>query len=142
MKIRCECGYVISDTSDNLPYKCGLLPDNGYWENVHEPIVRGIVDFVKAIATGKRDEWLSKHFGAGYPRDLDDESVISDFLAARMSLGPTAYQCTNCGMILIPKLSPKMGYAGFSPVDEEWKNILAWRRRDGSNAADTEGNEG
>ena len=127
MKIRCDCGDVISDTTNSLPYKCDLLPDDGYWENIHEPIVKGMVEFVSAIATGKRDEWLDKYFGTGYPRDVNDESVVSDFIGARMSLGPTAYQCTTCGMILIPKSAGK-GYAGFAPVDDEWRNILSWRK--------------
>ena len=128
MKMRCDCGHVISDTTDSLPYKCDLLPDDGYWENIHEPIVRGVLDFASAIASGHRDEWLRRYFGAGYPRDLDDESVISDFIAARISLVPTVYQCTNCGMILIPKRSGD-GYAAFCPVDDDWKNILSWRPR-------------
>ena len=140
MKIRCDCGHVISDTTDSLPYKCELLPDDGYWENIHEPIVRGILDFASAMVKGCREEWLAQYFGAGYPRDLDDESVISDFIAARMSLGPTAYQCTDCGMILIPKRSGN-GYAGFSPVDDDWKNILSWRRR-GTESIDERGDVG
>ncbi len=135
MKIRCDCGHVISDTTDSLVYKCDLLPDDGYWENIHEPIVRGILDFASAIATGRRDEWLGQYFGPEYPRDLDDESVISDFIAARISLGPTAYQCTACGMILIPKPSGN-GYTGFSPIDDDWKNILSWRRRRNPGFAD------
>ena len=27
MKIRCECGHIIVDQSDNLPYKAHLIPD-------------------------------------------------------------------------------------------------------------------
>jgi hypothetical protein len=127
MKIRCDCGNVISDTTDSLPYKCNLLPDDGYWDHVHEPIVRGILDFASAIRTGNRDDWLDRYFGSGYPRDLDDKSVISDFVAARVLRAPTAYQCTACGMLLIPKVTGD-GYAGFSPVDEDWHDIFSWRK--------------
>ena len=126
MKIRCDCGHVISDSTDGLPYKCDLLPDDGYWDNVHEPIVQGVLDFAQAIASGDRDGWLARHFGVGYPRDLDDESVISDFIAALTSRGPTAYQCTECGSILIPKRDGT-GYLGFRPVDDDWRDALSWR---------------
>lgn len=127
MKIRCDCGHVISDGTDSLSYKCELLPDDGYWDNVHQPIVDGILDFAASVAAGDRDGWLSRHFGDGYPRDLDDPSVISDFIGARISRGPTAYQCTECGMILIPKPSGH-GYLGFKPVDDDWGNALSWRK--------------
>jgi len=129
MKIRCDCGHVISDSTDHLPYKCELLPDDGTWENVHEPIVQGLLDFAQSIAPGDREGWLSRHFGEGYPRDIDNESILSDFIAARLLRGLTAYQCTVCGMVLIPKRNGD-GYAGFSPVDEVgvWRDIFSWRK--------------
>ena len=127
MKIRCECGHVICDQTDSLPYKCDLLPDDGYWDNIHQPIVDGILDFVKAIAEDDRSGWLSRHFGAGYPQTLDDSSVISDFIAARMSLGPTAYQCVECGMMLIPNPNSN-GYLGFKPIGDDWAGALSWRK--------------
>ena len=128
MKIRCDCGHIISDGTDHIPYKCKLLPDDGVWENVHEPIVQGLLDFTRSIASSDREGWISRHFGKGYPSDIDNESLVSDFIAARMLRGPTAYQCTECGMVLIPKRNGD-GYAGFSPVDQAdvWRDIFSWR---------------
>ncbi|WP_425395988.1 hypothetical protein [Aeoliella sp.] len=128
MKLRCDCGNVISDSTDNLPYKCNLLPDDGYWDNIHQPIVQGVLDFATAIQKGTKEEWLTKYFGEGYPRDLDDASVISDLVGTQLSRGPTAYQCAECGMILIPSTT-KNGYAGFAPVDDDWHDVLAWRKQ-------------
>ena len=130
MRIRCDCGHVISDTTDSLRYKCDILPDDGYWDNIHQPIVEGVLAFVAAAKAGNRNEWIAQHFDDGYPRDLDDESVISDFIGARISRAPTAYQCTECGMILIPSTTND-GYAGFSPVDDDWHDVLAWRKQRG-----------
>ena len=128
MKIRCDCGHVIRDQTDSLPYKCDLLPDDGYWDNIHEPLINAMADFARSIADDDRDGWLKRHgFGEQYPRDLDDASVISDFLSGLMTNAPTAYQCTECGMVLIPKKNGE-GYLGFRPVDDDWGNALSWRK--------------
>jgi hypothetical protein len=127
MKIRCDCGHVIRDQTDSLPYKCDLLPDDGYWDHIHEPIIKAVVDFAQSVAKGDREGWLSRHFGNGYPRDLGDESVLSDLIAGLMTCAPTAYQCTECGNILIPKRDGS-GYLGFQPLDDDWRDALSWRK--------------
>lgn len=125
MKIRCDCGHVIRDQADSLPYKCNLLPDDGYWDNIHEPIVKAVIDFASTVTTRDREGWLSRYFGDEYPRDLDDESMISDLIAGLMTRAPTAYQCTECGNILIPR-PDGTGYLGFQPLDVDWRSALSW----------------
>ena len=127
MKTRCDCGHIICDQTDSLPYKCDLLPDDGYWDNIHEPLIMAVVDFAHSVASGDREGWLSRHFGDGYPRDLDHESVLSDLIAGLMTRAPTAYQCTECGNILIPKRDGS-GYLGFQPLDDDWRDALSWRK--------------
>ena len=127
MKIRCDCGHIIRDQTDSMPYKCDLLPDDGYWDNIHEPFIKAVVDYARSVASGDRDGWISRHFGDEYPRDLDDESALSDLLSALMSRAPTAYQCTECGNVLIPKRDGS-GYLGFQPLDDDWGNAFSWRK--------------
>ena len=84
-----------------------------------------MLEFAKSIADGERDGWLSRHFGEGCPRDLDDKSVISDFICARTSMGPTAYQCTECGSIFMPN-SDGEGFAMFKPVDDVLNHVCLY----------------
>jgi hypothetical protein len=127
MKIRCDCGHVISDSTDSLPYKCDLLPDDGYWDNIHQPILDSVLDYARCVAAGDREGWLSRNFAENYPRDSKDESILSDLISAVMSRVPTAYQCTECGNILIPKRDGS-GYLGFQPLDDDWRDALSWRK--------------
>jgi hypothetical protein len=126
MKFKCECGHVIADQTDSLPYKCDLLPDDGTWDAFHWPIVLAMVEFAKSTANGDREGWLSRHFGTEYSRDLDDKSVISDLISGYMSRLRTMYQCTECGSLFIQK---RLGgeFVMFKPADDDWHDILTWR---------------
>ena len=126
MKFQCKCGHLICDQTDSLPYKCDILPDDGWWDNFHWPIVLAMVDFANSIAAGDREGWLSRYFGSDYPRNLDDKSVVSDLIAAYTTKLRQIYQCTECGSLFIRKT---LGgeFVMFKPVDEDWRDILTWR---------------
>ncbi len=125
MNFLCKCGHVIRDQTDSLTYKADLLPDNGGWDNFHEPIVKGILDFARSIAADDRKGWLSRNFGPDYPRDLDDEATVSDFLSRFECALRKIYQCTECGALFIEK-SKGGEFVMFSPAGEDWKGILKW----------------
>lgn len=125
MKFRCECGHIIRDQTDSLPYKCDILPDDRTWDAFQWPIVLAMVDFAKSTASGDREGWFSRHFGPEYPRDLNDESIVSDLISGHMSKLRSMYQCTECGSLFIQKT---LGgeFVMFKPVDEDRQNILTW----------------
>ena len=127
MKFRCECGHVIRDQTDDLPYKCDLLPDAGYWDNIHQPIVKFAADLAAAIADDDRDGWITRTFGSDYPRNLDNASMLSDLLAATMTRAVTAHQCTECGCLYISR-SANDGFHCFRPVDDDWRGAISWRK--------------
>jgi hypothetical protein len=125
MKFRCECGHVIYDQTDRLPYKASLLP-NQSWARFQAPIYKALTEFAQALSNGTRDGWIVRYFGPAYPRDLDDESVISDFMGRYFGRLRAVYQCEQCGAIFIEKV-PGAPFVMFRPTDDDWRGILAWR---------------
>lgn len=125
MRFRCECGHVIYDQTDNLPYKAFLLPD-GSWDRFNAPIHKAMLEYARAISSGTRDEWIARYFGPSYPRDLDDESVLADFLERHIGRLRTIYQCDKCGALFFAKGRDEP-FVMFRPAEDDWRDILAWR---------------
>jgi hypothetical protein len=80
MKMRCECGAIITDQTDDLPYKAYFIPDqdwNGFTETIDQ--------IVGAVAAGN----MTTH---------DAETAVRQvYLAKSRSM----YQCSKCGRLLV-----------------------------------------
>ena len=106
VKLGCVCGHVISDITDNLPYKASFRLDVDE-DAFYEKIMEGFRSFLQAIREDRRNEWLkewcSESGYEGYVRlNLSDEDVFHDFLSGLLiSCERTIYQCTECGRIHI-----------------------------------------
>jgi hypothetical protein len=125
-KLGCQCGNVMSDVSDNLPYKAQLVPDQ-YFYDFFERIESAIKDLIEATRNGKREEWVMKNFNfPPYPLDLRDEQMISDIFGKYyFDLKKDIFQCEKCGRIHIEK--ERNHFVSFLPEDDRWRDILSKR---------------
>lgn len=120
MKIRCECGRITVDQSDNLPYKAHLIPDT-QMEHIFGGAAE-LSDFIEAIGKGKRSEWIEKKFGEEYPKELTNTAIISDLFMSKLKTR-NMYQCENCGRVMIESSGGALEF--FYPEGEEAKGILS-----------------
>ena len=97
MKIRCECGEIISDQTDYLPYKAHFISDQD-WFGVFDAIDRIISD----VAAG---------------RMTTDEAQMA-VRRTHLTASRQMYQCSKCGRLLLDDLQRKINiYAPTSDAD-------------------------
>ncbi len=80
MKIHCECGAVIPDSTDGLPHKGRVIPDQE-WHPLKDALEKVIGDVMS--------------------RCIDAEAA---FMQVHVLLGDASrlvYQCRNCGRLFI-----------------------------------------
>lgn len=80
MKFLCDCGKLIVDQTDDLPYKGHLISDQDY------------NDYFDAI-----DAAIEK----GGPSQSDKEKEIECMIIRSINAFRSIYQCSNCGTIFI-----------------------------------------
>jgi hypothetical protein len=119
MKIKCECGNILSDTTDYLPFKAHFIKDVDIekkyqgWEMVK--------DYLKALASGNRRAFIKSYYGAEI--ELDDTSMIHDIVEGHQ-FHSVMYQCPNCNGILIWNDKVKR-FNFFQKVDSDSDKILS-----------------
>ena len=96
-KLRCDCGHVIVDQTDDLPYKAEVIPDQN-----HNEI------FEKCVSN--RRSGLS----------TDD---IDGLIGVWNGNTKTMYQCEACSRLLL-QVGSENKYASFLPEGDDCKNIL------------------
>ncbi|WP_224995121.1 hypothetical protein, partial [Cesiribacter sp. SM1] len=122
-KLRCKCDHVISDTTDNLPYKADLIPDQSFYTSL-DRIEESIDSLIEATKRNERIMWIKNHFSEQYPKDLTDTQMIYDIITSKLfDLNKKVYQCENCGRIWIQK-GHSDRFVSFTPENDEWKDIL------------------
>lgn len=95
-KLLCECGHVISDTTDDLPYKGELVADGDHelvWSVL--PDLQGTTD-----------------------RRWDAVTAI------RMAHCRDLYECTSCGRLWIERLPGTRIFVSYSSDSGRVENIL------------------
>ncbi|MDQ2772629.1 MAG: hypothetical protein M3Y54_19260 [Bacteroidota bacterium] len=123
-KLGCECGHIIVDQTEDLPYKADYIPDKLVF-SVHEEAIHAIGLFVEAITNNSREMWIANFFDADYAAlNLTNEQIISD-LSGRFysAIRRTMYQCENCGRIHIQKRNTNY-FSSFLPETDKANNIL------------------
>ncbi|MBK7382556.1 MAG: hypothetical protein IPI81_04365 [Flavobacteriales bacterium] len=97
-KLRCNCGHVIVDQTDDLPYKAEIVPDQNYGA-----IFDAVTDSVckEDTSSGQADA----------------------FTGVWIANTKRMYQCEVCGRILIQTGSGDR-YMSFLPEDQEGRNII------------------
>ena len=119
-KLGCECGNIISDTTDNIPYKGVIIRDQDVERVFDDGIANDIDDFIKAISQDKREEWLRDYFLSGYPfSEVSNLEAISDIISRRfIERKLDVYQCMSCGSIKIQNGSSSNIFNSFAA--EKW----------------------
>lgn len=124
-KLGCVCGHVIADNTNSLPYKGQLLKDQD-WEPFWDTVAVELAAFADAVAAGKRQEWIDKHFLSGYPRDLPHADVISDYLINLWChYRLTLYECESCGRLKIQESAASNVFLSYTPGDGIHHGVLA-----------------
>ncbi|WP_163855513.1 hypothetical protein [Paenibacillus elgii] len=103
MKIRCECGGIIVDQTDSLPYKGHLISDQDWF------------DFLDAI-----DRAIEK----SGPTEKDKERAAMSIRRMAVHLTKLIYQCTSCGLLYVTNEEEELETFQKSEPFEE-KSILA-----------------
>ena len=79
-KLKCKCGHIIVDQTDNLEYKGYVLSDT-LVDDVSINLTNNIDSLIESLKKGKKTEWIKKHFQVPpYPMDLKESSMIHDLL--------------------------------------------------------------
>lgn len=105
MKMRCECGEIITDQTDNLPYKAHFIPDQE-WFGMFDAMDRVITD-VAAGRTSTEDAHLA-------------------ILRAHLAASRHMYQCRKCGRLIVADRQRNMNI--YSPTsDADSREILRSR---------------
>ena len=92
MKICCDCGHIIVDSTDNLPFKGRYLSDVN-WESFWNAIDKAIES----------------------PSDTDKEREERCMNLRKMNLFSTMYECQNCGALYINKGKDTIKYTPETP---------------------------
>jgi hypothetical protein len=121
-KVRCMCGHIIVDQTDNIPYKGYILPDV-HVDKVSDNMTSNIDSLIDATKKGERLEWIENHFKVPpYPTDLKESSMIYDSLSLN-EVVQEIFECQNCGRIAIEIGQTNM-FKFFKPESDDTKGVL------------------
>jgi hypothetical protein len=122
VKFHCDCGHVIRDQTDNLPYKASLVRDREQWEFAGG-IRETVASFLHAVLDGRRNEWIAANMG--YSPEMADESVVSD-LICRFEIRhmTNVYECEQCGRLFVAPKSAGEPFFVFIPAQGRYCGAL------------------
>jgi hypothetical protein len=106
MKLLCECGQTISDTTDRLPYKAYFIADQDLFDmwDTMDKIIADVADARKTTEEAERAHRMASSFYR------------------------TMYQCLKCGRLLVADLQGNRSiYAPTSTEDS--RNILEGKNK-------------
>ena len=123
-KLACQCGHVISDKTDRLPYKAKFLPDV-HDEAFFVAIADGAQSFAAAVAKDEREAWIKRRFLDGYPRDLSDADAFGDFVISLwLRYSRTCYESTACGRLHLQERGESNAFISFESASGVYEGIL------------------
>lgn len=117
-KLRCSCGYVISDSTDHLSYKAYFVADEDLQDVLERTgrAVDAVVKFIEARERGEQEQCLAEHRLAYAGHSL--ATIIEELIGLHDPFSisyeqRTMYECEECGRILLeagPKNYVHLGY--------------------------------
>ena len=126
-KLRCTCGHIIRDQTDQLPYKATVLPDE-LRGSFFAWVAEETQSYVEAALANAVGDWLlAKGYKADYVAlKLRHGEVLYDHIANKSrELRRDVYQCTACLRLYVQR-SGTQRFVAFSPDDgEDAENVLA-----------------
>lgn len=123
-KLGCPCGHTISDTTDSLPYKGDVLPDEHHIEFFE--VADQIASYIQAARTGATSAWLKEQgFAKPYiDLKLSDADIVNDLIHTRfLRLIRSIYECEACGRIHI-ETSNANRFRSYAPDNGAVNSIL------------------
>ena len=123
-KLKCHCGHIIVDQSDNLPYKGYIISDTEL-ESVSSVLTDAIDSLSTATQQSKRLEWIKGKFAVPpYPIDISDSAMIHDIISDLLvDKKQDIFECENCGRIAI-EVGQTNHFKFYKPEHEDAKGIL------------------
>lgn len=123
-KLRCTCGHVIVDQTDNIEFKGYILTDT-HVDRVSRTLTDSIDKLIDAIRSNKRLDWIKNHFSVPpYPTDVKDSGMIHDLLSGVIvDTTQDIFQCEMCARIAI-QVGQSNQFKFFSPDTDDTLGIL------------------
>ena len=121
-KLTCNCGHVIRDQSDNLPFKGQILKDQDrgdFCENTSQ----AFVEYVSAIRSGNLDSWLEKWPWLRGATDRRVFSTLLDLFWLRYKVD--VYECEACGRLMVQDRTDSQTFVPFTPEHDAKGRILS-----------------
>ncbi len=126
-KLKCKCGHIIVDQTDNLEYKGYVLSDT-LVDDVSINLTNNIDSLIESLKKGKKTEWIKKHFQVPpYPMDLKESSMIHDLLNVSDKT-KEIFECENCGRIAI-EFGDTNQFRFFTPESDDTRGILNGKKK-------------
>lgn len=120
-KLRCRCGHIIRDQTDNLPYKAFFVPDEDADVDM-DAVVTQLAQFMAARERGDQGSFIREHLGGAWPDDENPETILYILLTGViMRSGRLIYECESCGRLWIQKHAEydKNIFASYLPESDE-----------------------
>jgi hypothetical protein len=128
-KLRCQCGHIIVDQTDYLPYKARFVPDEDEDADL-QTVAGNILQFMLAREHGEQGI-IHEQVGDARPDDEDPITTLYMLVAgAIMRSGRRIYECENCGRLWVQKHAEygKNVFACYAPEGEE-RGVLSSQHR-------------
>ncbi|HWY75389.1 MAG TPA: hypothetical protein VN281_07220 [Verrucomicrobiae bacterium] len=121
-KLGCQCGEVICDNTDDLPYKGYLFADDEFF-SLFEPISRDVASYIAARLAGTERKWLEDYFGSD--AEKSDVDLVHTIVARYLIHPPmTVYQCEKCGRVHIQHRDQSNFFECFKPEASRYRVIF------------------
>lgn len=114
MRFLCNCGHLIVDQTDDLPYKARVSRDKLEW-NGQQAFAQTAAAYLDACLKGQRELWLQERYGGSIA--LTDEQVFLDLLSSVNEHYLGLYQCPKCSRLWLQNRHDLSGFLGFAPED-------------------------
>jgi hypothetical protein len=136
MKFLCDCGHVILDQTDYIPYKARIAKDQDS-DYVWGALADDLAAYMTAVTSGDqaaRAAWIREHLPnhAAMLGTPEEQRLTVDYVAwgyvtqLKQRYFIAAYECERCGRLWVARgaggASPLVG---FSPDSGRYEHILA-----------------
>jgi hypothetical protein len=111
MKFGCDCGNVLKDQTDIIPYKARFIADQDHFDLIDELIAK----IEQGLSEAKDNR-----------QNTPTRKILRRVLYREMApYLRTMYQCRNCGRIYIDDPDEPSMLQIFAPESEDWKKVFA-----------------
>lgn len=106
--LACRCGAVISDGSDNLPYKANFFPDRAFGE-LYDWLNDELTSYAAAVEAGRREDWVrARSSDPKFHLGLPETDLLNDLIVAQLMIrSRTSYECERCGRLWVESQGDK-----------------------------------